>query len=106
MLVYDDMKPTHNIFQAFFAVSRPKHPFIKAVIDEVVQNVQTHKHKNNIFELTGPSMFGKVLKQRKPKHVRFLYHRLFIDDSIITEPFMYDDKQWLQTLFSLFKSKK
>ena len=48
------------IYQAFLC-SKPKHPFLKKVIDLVVENIETGYYGYDTFSPTGPAAFGKAI---------------------------------------------
>lgn len=60
-----------SIFNAFMAV-KPRHPFIKLLIDKVIENVQ-RRALLKCLEITGPDMIRDILDQCKDEYmIRYL----------------------------------
>jgi mannosyltransferase OCH1-like enzyme len=73
----------------YFIASRPDNPNLEAVIKVVLSNINENTSKN-IFDLTGPGVFERVLKS---KGVRTALYRYTCDQGNFTnEYFQYIDK--------------
>lgn len=66
----DNCKNNRNdrIYQAFLAGEANSEVFTKA-INHICMCIETGKHKTNIFELSGPTLFSKVLKEYMNKDI-------------------------------------
>ena len=85
IVVYDDLKPCKNIFQGFIACVKG-HPALKEAIDLTIGNILNRryekqgKNKHNVFMISGPSMFGNVVKKYQ---FTFLLHQVSKVDRIL-----------------------
>jgi len=53
-------------FQQWHIICRPKHPFLKAVLDQVVYNInhdKGQKGKRGVLHMTGPICYTKTIKE-------------------------------------------
>ena len=60
------LKNDDGEFQQWHVISMPKHPFLKAVIDLVVENISTYRisdgvGKNGVLKLTGPIAYTEAI---------------------------------------------
>lgn len=49
-------------FYTGFMASYPKHPFIKACIDDVIRRIQNRDYGKDYFDITGPSVIKSIFK--------------------------------------------
>lgn len=69
-------------FQQWHVITVPEHPFLKGVIDNVIQNIETYSvqkfgvGKDGVLRVTGPIVYSKVIsemmKQKSPPVYRIV----------------------------------
>jgi hypothetical protein len=91
---------TYLLFQAFFG-STPNNPILGIAIQKVIENVRERRYCNNLFGLSGPSMFGQCVNlfigrnrfsefkddeiiRTKGEQIKILTHDSRFKDEIIT----------------------
>ena len=73
----------------YFIASRPQNPTIKALIEEVLFRIE-HSNSNNVYDITGPSVFEDILKHRN-HYWRFSSHTC-LQGNFSNKFFQYLDK--------------
>lgn len=73
----------------YFIASKPGNPTVKALIEEVLHRIE-HSASNNVYEITGPSVFEDVLSNREHRW-RFSHHTC-LQGNFINKFFQYLDK--------------
>lgn len=91
---------TYLLFQAFFG-SVPNNPILGLAIQKVIENIRERRYCDNLFRLSGPSMFGQCVNlflgrspfskfkdneiiQTKGQQIKILTHDSRFKDEIIT----------------------
>jgi inositol phosphorylceramide mannosyltransferase catalytic subunit len=39
------------------------HPFLRKVLDAVIENIKANKYPNNVLEMTGPNLYSRILEE-------------------------------------------
>lgn len=73
----------------YFIASSPANPNIKALLDEVLYRIE-NSHSNNVYDITGPSVFQDVLKNNS--HTWRLSHHTCLQGNFSNKFFQYLDK--------------
>ena len=73
----------------YFIASAPANPNIKALLDEVLYRIETSQ-SNNVYDITGPSVFQDVLAQRS--HTWRLAQHTCLQGNFSNKFFQYLDK--------------
>lgn len=75
--------PPNGEFQQWFIISKPKHPYLKNVIQNVIHNISNYdKEKNGVgkfatLSLTGPIVYTRTINKilKKHKHKIYMTHQ-------------------------------
>jgi len=73
----------------YFIASAPANPNIKSLLDEVLYRIETSK-SNNVYDITGPSVFQDILAERS--HNWRLSQHTCLQGNFSNEFFQYLDK--------------
>ena len=86
IVVNDDLKPCRDIFQGFIACKKG-HPALKEAVDLTISNILHRRYekcgdtKHNVFMISGPSMFGGIIKKYP---CTYLLHQVAKVDKILS----------------------
>jgi len=73
-LVYDLRHVEGGEYQQWHVISAPGHPFLKAVVEQILDNIDTydpHLHqtgKSGVLRLTGPIPYTLAIERIRPQH--------------------------------------
>lgn len=87
IVVYDDLRPCENLFQGFIACVKG-HPALKEAVDLTISNILHRRYernrdaKHNVFMISGPSMFGGIVKKYQST---YLLHQVDKVDKILSQ---------------------
>ena len=73
----------------YFIASKPNNPNLQAIIDQIVENIE-NESSENVYELTGPGVFNKVLGSRDVPKRYYVY--TCNQGNFTNEHFQYIDK--------------
>ena len=73
----------------YFIASKPNNPNLAAIIDQIVENIE-NESSENVYDLTGPGVFNKVLGDRNVPNRYYLY--TCNQGNFTNEYFQYIDK--------------
>jgi mannosyltransferase OCH1-like enzyme len=73
----------------YFIASKPNNPNLAAIIDQIVENIE-NETSENVYDLTGPGVFNKVLGDRNVPKRYYLY--TCNQGNFTNEYFQYIDK--------------
>lgn len=73
----------------YFIASKPNNPNVQAIIDQIVENIENDSSEN-VYNLTGPGVFNKVLGDRNVPKRYYLY--TCNQGNFTNEYFQYIDK--------------
>jgi mannosyltransferase OCH1-like enzyme len=73
----------------YFIASKPNNPNLAAIIDQIVENIE-NESSENVYDLTGPGVFNKVLGDRNVPKRYYLY--TCNQGNFTNEYFQYIDK--------------
>jgi mannosyltransferase OCH1-like enzyme len=107
--IYPTREYTHLVeLQQFFIISKKKHPFLKAVIDQVLENIKNYRYKKGgvgrkgTLRLTGPIMYTSVIYPLKPL---YKYRQVSIEDDFGFKYSIYDKEGDHLKLFKVHYSE-